>query len=455
MAIISQKSLFSWEKLETKSDLEILKLVLENLPDEDLMRKLEIERGNGRNDYPIRAIWNSIIAGIVYEHDSIESLIRELKRNPSLASVCGFGFLGGNGKIPTKWVYTRFLKRLLKKKQKWEEKSCDDLIEDMFDKLVEEVKKLLPDFSKSLAVDSKAINSFAKKENKKEEDGRRDTDADYGKKTYRGTHENGTAWETVKKWFGYKLHLLVDSKYELPIAYNVTKASASDTKNLLPLIEKTKERHPELIERAEECAADKGYDSEGNIKGLLLHGINPVIDIRNMWKDGEETKAVYDNARENIVYDYKGTVYCCPDEKKKIEMAFCGYESDRESLKYRCPAEAYGFECEGKTNCLRSDSDYGKIVRIKLETDPRIFTPIARSSYKWKDEYKKRTAVERVNSRIDLCYGFNKHKIRGQRKLELKMGISLCIMLATAVGHIKAEREERMRSLFGEFKATA
>ena len=45
-------------------DLERLKLVLDHLPDERLMERLERHRGNGRDDYPIRTVWNSIIAGI-------------------------------------------------------------------------------------------------------------------------------------------------------------------------------------------------------------------------------------------------------------------------------------------------------------------------------------------------------------------------------------------------------
>jgi hypothetical protein len=31
-------------------------------------------------------------------------------------------------------------------------------------------------------------------------------------------------------WFGYKLHLIVDANYELPVAYELTKASSSDVK---------------------------------------------------------------------------------------------------------------------------------------------------------------------------------------------------------------------------------
>ena len=54
------------------------------------MRVLEEERGKGRDDYPIRAVWNSLLAGIVFQHPTIESLIRELARNGQLRECCGF-----------------------------------------------------------------------------------------------------------------------------------------------------------------------------------------------------------------------------------------------------------------------------------------------------------------------------------------------------------------------------
>ena len=66
---------------------------------------------------------------------------------------------------------------------------------------------------------------------------------------------------------------------------------------------------------------------------------------------------------------------------------------------------------------------------------------------KWEREYKKRTAVERVNSRLDVSFGFEKHFIRGQKKMEVRVGLALCVMLAMAVGRIKEEHQELMRSL--------
>ena len=112
MAKIKDPFLFSWKEVEAKSDLERLRLVLEHLLDEELMQKLEKHRGSGRNEYPIRPVWNSILAGIVYQHKSIESLRRELMRNGELRAICGFNPLFGADAVLPPWVYTWFLKLL-------------------------------------------------------------------------------------------------------------------------------------------------------------------------------------------------------------------------------------------------------------------------------------------------------------------------------------------------------
>ena len=55
--------------------------------------------------------------------------------------------------------------------------------------------------------------------------------------------------------------------------------------------------------------------------------------------------------------------------------------------------------------------------------------------------------MERVNSRFDVSFGFEKHFIRGQKKMKLRVGLALCVMLARAVGRIEEEHRELMRSL--------
>jgi hypothetical protein len=162
------------------------------------MQKLEQERGKGRDDYPIRAVWNSLLAGIVYLHPSIESLRRELGRNGQLREICGFDLCLVERAVPPAYVYIRFCRKLM---------HHIDEVEGVFSRL--------------------------------EPDGHRDTDADFGKKVYQGRREGVTLWEKVVVWFGYKLHLIVDAIYELPVDFKVTKASCNDMKKGPELVDST------------------------------------------------------------------------------------------------------------------------------------------------------------------------------------------------------------------------
>ena len=64
------------------------------------------------------------------------------------------------------------------------------MIAALFDRLVDALQDLLPDFGDRLAIDSKAIPSWASRPPKNPTpDGRRDWDADYGKKEYRADNE--------------------------------------------------------------------------------------------------------------------------------------------------------------------------------------------------------------------------------------------------------------------------
>lgn len=431
MSIIPQQTLFVWDdEIENLGDLERLRLVIEYIPDEELMQMLEKQRGKGRDDYPVRAMWNSILAGVVYQHPSIESLRRELARNGQLRLMCGFY----QKPVPPAWVYTRFLKKLFKHEEE---------IEKIFKKLVEKLYKLLQDFGKDLAIDSKAISSLATGINKNQKtDGRRDKDAAWGKKEYRGIREDKSVWEKIIKWFGYKLHLIVDANYELPVAYSVTKASESDISQAHQMIDKLEKERPQILKHCNTIEADRGYDDTKLIQKLYdQHKIKPVIDIRNMWKDPDKTRSL--PGYENVIYNYKGNVYCCCQETgKQKEMAAGGFEEDRKTLKKLCPAKQYGLDCKCIDTCPIKHG-----IRIKIDIDRRIFTPIDRASDKWKRYYNKRTAVERVNSRLDESFGFEKHYIRGQKKMSIKCGVALCVMLAMALGRIKEKQAEQMRSL--------
>ena len=124
----------------------------------------------------------------------------------------------------------------------------------------------------------------------------------------------------------------------------------------------------------------------------------------------------------NIVYNYKGKVYYITDSGKEIELLYKSYDKSRDS-------QRYGFHPK---------YDDKRIFRIPLKTDPRIFTKVARNSKKWKRLYKKRTSIERVNGRIDRDFQFEKHTIRGLKKMKMFLTVTFIIQLTLAKAKIES-----------------
>ena len=469
---------FSWKQVDSLSDLSRLRLVLDALPDTGIINALERMRANGRNEYPVAAMWRALVAGIVFGHPSIESLIRELNRNSSLLYVCGFSSVplqsrdryevepGGGGvavikspprsPAPRSFNFSRFLSNVVRIEQR------QGLLSGMMDSLRGELMELLPDFGENLGYDGKAVKSNSTGEVNRKRGETSDPDADWGKHETSGFDSNGKAWRKIRTWFGYGLHIIADTKYELPVAFSVTGACVSEVKELDRMTELLFGREPELAQRCEYLSADKGLDS-GPLKKKLwdIWRIRPIIDSRELWREekkgqsyerGQKIMRPLGSVHDNIFYTEKAEVLCrCPVSGTERRMAFCGFESKRCGLKFHCPAAAYGLHCRGWKKC-HSDagcetSGYGRVVRVPLERDRRIFTPTPCGSVSWKRAYRRRTAVERINSRIDNSFGFERHFIRGKAKMTARVGLALVVMMALAVGHIKAGRPECMRSL--------
>ncbi len=252
----------------------------------------------------------------------------------------------------------------------------------------------------------------------------------------------------------------------------VTKASASETKALSSMIDETFEESPQLAERCKDFAADRGLDS-GEIKGRLWddYHIRPVIDTRDLWREEKAesqydpekpiTRPFYPDRADSIVYTEKGPLHCiCPVTEEQRDMAFHGFEANRNTLKYRCPAAAYGLDCKGREQCAKygevNPGQYGRIVRINISNhNRRIFTPVPYGSLSWQRAYNRRSALERINNRIDNSFCFEKHYIRGKAKMQTRAGLAIAVMMAMALGHVKAGRKEQMRSLVKPIPAVA
>jgi len=427
MAIIPQISIYdNTENFDNLGDLERVKIVIEGIPDDKILSKLRKDKDyRGRKGAGLEVLINIYWTQKILQHTTISETLRELKRNSQLRKLIGIR----NEVVPSNSALTRFMNKL--------KNNNIDLKEEIFYTQRDVLMELLPDYGKEDGADGKYLDSYAVRENKhKKKDGRRDTDAKYGIKQKFYKDKNGN--EKIKKeiHYGYRNHLLADVNYELPIDYEVTTANINEGKVLDQMLKKHKNKA--IISRCKSLTADKGYDDGKRLARLEKMGILAIIDKRVKIKEEQEiVRTVY--------YDDKGNVNCyCPIEGIKRPMAFNGYDKKRDTLSYKCPVKAYGIKCKG---CETQNCPVNTTIRIKRETNPRVFTQIARDSYKWKRYYNKRTAVERINSRMDVGYKFENHTIRGLAKMKICVDITMIIMLTIAIENIKLGKMENIRSL--------
>jgi hypothetical protein len=116
---------------------------------------------------------------------------------------------------PSESAYSNFLANL---------KECGKELDKLFAEMVSYMYGHLEGLGECLMVDRKAIQSYATKpaKSKKPENA-----GDWCQKTCTVSGKNRESITKEFKWFGFRLHLIADAEYELPVAFKVTKASNS------------------------------------------------------------------------------------------------------------------------------------------------------------------------------------------------------------------------------------
>ncbi len=423
---IIQSPLFDFEAFIATKGNDRLAIVLEAIPAEKLLAVLEREHWTGRKGYPVRGMWSALIAGLLHQCDSLAQVVRLLKRDKDTRMVCGFS----KDTVPSEDALGRFLKKLI---------SHEDLLEACFTSLVERLRELVPRFGTKLAVDSTDIKAYSNGHRKNPSD----HDARWGAKGAghhavpkigSGEAVSATGAGKGKKrdiywWFGYKLHLVVDALYELPISFVLTPANEADTSQMKMLLEKAV---PEKLKvRPEVIIADKGYDSRENCRLIFQdYHAAPIIPIIER-----------PNAQMPDVCNAKGTPTCgCG-----LEMVYWG--RDGNYLKYRCPEAVGKAKCPSRFRC--TPSPYGYVLKLPIMEDPRRHSPVPRETKKWARLYRLRTSIERVNSRVKGLLGLGKITVRGMSKVTVRSLLSLLVMLAAAVGMAERHRLKEVRTLVG------
>ena len=194
----------------------------------------------------------------------------------------------------------------------------------------------------------------------------------------------------------------------------------------------------------ETLAYDKAADDEAVHDVLHTHGIKPVIQNRALWKSEPERVLPLGRYPLNLVHDEAGTVYCyntVSEPPVRQRMAYVGYEKDRGTLKYRCPARHADWACPSEEKC-NAGKNYGLIARLPCAVDLRRFPPIPRATKEFERRYKGRTAVERVNARLKIFWGADDGNVTGARRFHALVGTVLVVHLVFATLLAGAERWE-------------
>jgi transposase len=232
--ILDTKETKSQEVIPIARQLEAL---FDTIPEDDLLTALKVYYA-GRNGYTYRVLWRTYVAMTVLNLPSFAALIRTLKNNPYMAQACG---IASPEAIPSKFAYSRFLSKL-------QTRDNVVLVKNIMRTLTRRCYEVFPNFAKCVAIDSTDLKAWSNgsKEQKTDPDAGWVIKADSnGKKKF--------VW-------GYKMHLMVDTNYEIPITASITAGNMADVRQATPLLSQARyinsKFHPEYV------ICDAGYSSK-------------------------------------------------------------------------------------------------------------------------------------------------------------------------------------------------
>jgi hypothetical protein len=431
MLIHATQPLFAWGELQDCPTLSTIAEFLRTVPDQPLLDGLSQARGHGRDDYPVSRLWRVVLLSILLRHHSFTDCLAELHRNPTL---CRLIDITSEDQIPSSANLSRFLDVLGQPPHL-------DALRQVFDALVRPLGQAVPQLGRHTAGDATALNARPKANPKavQAEVDQGLPQPSGGRKEY--TDEQGTVTKVVE-WFGYKLHLLVDIKHEVAVAYHVTDTKAGDNERIEALADQAQANLPEG--RIQTLAYDKAADDEHVHEILHARNIKPVIQNRALWKSEPERVLPGGRYPLHLIHDEAGTVHCydtVSNPPVRHRMAYMGYEKDRGTLKYRCPAHHEGWACPSEEKC-NTGKEFGLIARLPCEFDLRRFPAIPRATKEFERLYRGRTAVERVNARLKIFWGADDGNVTGARRFHALVGVVMVVHLVFATLLAKAPRWE-------------
>ena len=361
----------------------------------------QYRHGLGRKGYPVTGLWRAYLAGFIMNVGSTAELRRKLRDDDKLRAMCGLA------RVPHHSNFYRFIARLMDHRA---------LVESNIAALSGRFAKTLPNFGEIIAIDSTTVRTHSNPDKPWDSD----PDASWTGKERRRNGEKRTEWH-----YGYKLHLIADATYGLPIYGYVTTASRHDSPEL-PTLMLNAWAAASWVFQPKYVTADKGYDSEANFRWIgNQFEADSVIPVR---KGRSDYLKLHDG-----LYTWEGKLTCVGGEP----MEYVGSDSEKGHL-FRCRSEGCHLK-ERKAVLYCQDELWEKPQSYRMNG------LLAQNAPNWKPIYELRQSVERVFKSLKESRRLERHYIRTQNKISLHVSMSVLAYQLTALFRIRRNELDMMR----------
>jgi transposase, IS5 family len=346
----------------------------------ELIASLEATRWTGRPGYPIRAMVGMALAKSLYAIPTWTRTVALVSEHAALLHALGCET------CPSVYACYRFTAKL---------RDHAPMLEQCIEGVIRALKKANPVLGWDVAIDASDMPAYANGKSRRFKDGPERTPDEYSDPDATWGHRSGISTRGGGAFYGYKLHMAVCSKTELPLAWRVETGRMNESKAVAPLLDKL---HTLGID-PETAALDAGYDHAGVHFDCMIRDIAPVIPLRRTpdVKRGEDG----------------------PPDCEHGVWKFAGADRKRGATKWRCPTG----ECKPASIWLKAN---------------RLKPLIPRETPRWKALYTARGSVERAFGRSKHEWGLGPLRVRRIERVQLHANLTILSQLSCALSRERA-----------------
>lgn len=346
-----------------------------------LIDELQATRSTGRPGYPLRALIGMALAKSIYAIPTWTRTVALVSEHPALAAV-----IAPDGQVPTHWACYRFLAKLREHKA---------LVDECIASVVRALKRRNPALGWDVSIDASDMPAYANGQRFASKGGRERPDSEFSDPDASWGHRSAVSTRKGGGFYGYRLHMAVCSKTDLPLAWRVETAKANEGPTVGPLLDQLAGHGI----APETCAMDKGYDTSTVHDACMERDVLPVVALR-------QTPAVKRGEHK-------------PPTCAHGEWRFAGADRKRGACKWRCPTG----ECKPASVWVKAD---------------RLHPLIPRETLRFKGLYRGRASVERAFGRLKNEWALAPLRVRRIERVQLHADLTVFAQLSTALVRSRA-----------------